>query len=193
VDLKKTTQVSAEHFCRAPPRTSECKACAHLDGCAWPPRLDWDSLGFFSDPMLPVGRAPLPPGGTGPSSRIGCCASTGATKHTGASRAIDEGSGMSCVAARQRTSQASASAAPAASKGPMNGSMGEGLHRVLRGTALGRSRGQVRVTTANGCFMAPRPTDAASGLLVINESCGRHTRLDAKLTSSRWVLSSGRR
>jgi hypothetical protein len=50
--------------------------------------------------------------------------------------------------------------------------------------------GQVRVTTANGCFMAPRPTDAASGLLVINESCGRHTRLAAKLTSSRWVLSS---
>jgi hypothetical protein len=53
-------------------------------------------------------------------------------------------------------------------------------HRVWRGTALElveQSRRLVRVTTANGCFMAPRPTDTASGLLVIEGSCGRHTRL----------------
>ena len=44
-------------------------------------------------------------------------------KQTGASRAVDEGSGMSCAAARQRMSQARALAAPATSEGPMNGSM----------------------------------------------------------------------
>ena len=55
------------------------------------------------------------------------------------------------------------------------------------------SRWQVRVTTANGCFMALRPTDTASGLLAMHRSCGRHTRLDAKLTLSRRVMSSEKR
>ena len=66
-------------------------------------------------------------------------------------------------------------------------------HRVWSGTALElleKSRRLVRVTTANGCFMAPRPADTASGLLVIDGSCGRRTRLGQKLTPSGRPMSS---
>ncbi len=113
-------------------------------------------LGFawvLQVPDAPVGRAPLPPGGTGPSSRIGCCASMRGDKAHGRLEGGRRWLGyvMTPHSGGVHRRQGCTSAAQATSKGPMNGSTGKGLHRGLRGTArelletleiLERSRGR---------------------------------------------------
>ncbi len=65
VNLKKSTQVSAEHFCRAPPRTSKCKPCAHLDGRARPPGWTGIRLGSSVTRCFPLEGPPYHQGARG--------------------------------------------------------------------------------------------------------------------------------
>jgi len=125
VVVKMSIQVSAERFCRAPPRTSKCMAPAsrRMQAAA---QADLGSLGCSLTRCFPLEELPYHRGERGRVySRVPRL--RGATKHTGASRAVDEGSGWSCAAVRQRTSQARTSAASATSKGPMNGSIWNGI------------------------------------------------------------------
>ena len=89
----------------------------------------------------------------------------GATRHAIASRAVDNGSGMYVAAQGQpRVSLARTRRHGRRSQVRGTDRWGGNSPRLARhGSAW--SRVQVRVTTANGCFMAQRPTDAASGLL----------------------------
>jgi hypothetical protein len=179
-------------FPQGTPVHFEVQGWPHLDGRSSPPRLDW-ACWLFSDPVLPAGRTPLPPGSAGP--RLWSCAAPqrGDRAHErlkGDRRRL--GYVVHCLGAAH--SGASAHEGSACDLGGSDERIDmEWHHRVWRGTALElveQSRRLVRVTTANGCFMASRPTDTASGLLVIEGSCGRHTRLGAKLTPSRRGLSS---
>ena len=125
VVVKMSIQASAERFCKAPPRTSKCMAPAsrRMQAAA---QADLGSLGCSLTRCFPLEELPYHRGERG---RVysGVPRLRGATKHTGASRAVDEGSGWSCAAVGQRTSQARTSAASATSRGPMNGSIWTGI------------------------------------------------------------------
>jgi hypothetical protein len=119
-------------------------------------------LGFawvLQVPDAPVGRAPLPPGGTGPSSRIGCCASMRGDKAHGRLEGGRRWLGyvMTPHSGGVHRRQGCTSAAQATSKGPMNGSTGKWLHRGLRGTA--RELLEVLQRSRGGC--GSRPLTAA--------------------------------
>lgn len=112
-------------FPQGTPRTSKCVAPASRSDAGCHPG-DLGSLGCSVTRCFPLEELPTT-GECGAASTAVYRASTGATRHTGASRAIDEGSGRSCAARGQRTSQARALAASATSKGPLNGSIWDGI------------------------------------------------------------------
>ena len=175
-------------FLQGTPAHFKVQACAHLDGCGSPPVSTGIRLGSSVTRCFPLEEPPYHQGARG--RRLG----SGAAPQRG-----DKAHGR-LKGGRRRLGYVMRGSKAAHVAGERIGSACdlEGSdERIDRGRASPRlarhgsqkEPGQVRVTTANGCFMTPRPTDTASGLLVIDGSCGRHTRLDAKLTSSRWVLS----
>jgi len=163
VVVKKTAQVGTARFCTAPPCTPRCKAPAprwvsiasqFRLGLRWVNR--WPGSSRWTPPYHQGARGHVM--GRVPHLR-------GATRHAIASRAVDNGSGMYVAAQGQpRVSLARTRRHRRRSQVRRTDRWGGNSPRLARhGSAW--SRVQVRVTTANGCFMAQRPTDAASGLL----------------------------
>ena len=146
--------------------------------------------GLLIDPLLPVGRPPTTRG-HGAASEIVCCASEG-RQHTSASSragAVDEGSGWSCTALGQHTIAGAHGARSATSRVPKDGINGgeitaSGAVRLSMEPCAGAGHDRERLlhgTEANGPSVRPA---------AMHRSCGRHTRLDVKLTPLRRVMSS---